>query len=728
MQKSETVSWDLFKFAVKKGNTAEYVAWLLKPLFVRWPEDGTDDCREFSDVGGRLPAGLIPLFGMYLVASSLLDDTAVRKETVAAWVTANGPATEPLTPLPLAQAYLGIWRSVAVVSVHDKVPRITQLLVGAVPGYTGASRLPDWAKNIFDRKAREAIADGLAAAGNTTGRNDPLFVFPLASPAGGISAAEWPLAHLKLHGRSLGLPVALAALSVLRRAPLPGHWLATGDVDPGGQVRTVSSLPIKARGAAREGYALFLYPDADVHRCKTADTLDVRPVTNITVASIWVNCLGPHSREDVQRLETALMSPRDFVNSCAHLQPDLLAYALRECSATCLPENIIANPSFAAELIKKLEWLLTSEAADLKKAEILVAIISPDRLGSLTAISAFKWCSLNMTIANHRGDNKLAEEWKEKAQLFVDGARQADPGEYAGFINRYHVSKLHNRYEFDEKLPEEFARMYDEEKAHHRGGINLVLGAMHGTVARNYAYCGPGFLRRVQELIDASQQCFGINIDPAQAHNWRRGFSVLFGVYMDMGNIKAARENLWRYLDADSWQDYWEKAFAAGGSKSHALYFLVRFLAARAEATGADDDPVSLPPEFTTQVCAAYDETIAGETRHPWQLYSYNMGRLALARNKPELARQAWEKSVALCEAGEETMKVMALLPLSSLRRANMPFAGIADRTMAIIDVIRTSRFLHQNHFKDLLAGQDWQAVLTMVARCPEKYFPFDYR
>jgi hypothetical protein len=182
-------------------------------------------------------------------------------------------------------------------------------------------------------------------------------------------------------------------------------------------------------------------------------------------------------------------------------------------------------------------------------------------------------------------------------------------------------------------------------------------------------------------------------------------------------------------VDADSWEQFIEKCKDSrfvGRHRAHAYYYLTRFLAEtkvlnrKTYERGTED--------IRDIVISSFAQTTLDVAGHPWQLYCYNLGRLAFGLDAEPLARQAWEKSVTLCEAGEEAMKVMALLPLVALWQASMPFEGLADRTTSIIDGIRSSAFLNQDHFKNLLDAKDWQAALTMVANCPEKYFPFNYR
>ena len=95
-----------------------------------------------------------------------------------------------------------------------------------------------------------------------------------------------------------------------------------------------------------------------------------------------------------------------------------------------------------------------------------------------------------------------------------------------------------NRYHFDPNLPEDYSEALNRQKAfydlYQRGKGNRiqkdrVLGTMIGTVAQNYAFCGPQYLanavassREACELFDRKQDLL-------------RQYSYLFFAYLSAG-------------------------------------------------------------------------------------------------------------------------------------------------------------------------------------------------
>ncbi len=123
-----------------------------------------------------------------------------------------------------------------------------------------------------------------------------------------------------------------------------------------------------------------------------------------------------------------------------------------------------------------------------------------------------------------------------------------------------------------------------------------------------------------------------------------------------------------------------------------------------------------------------YQGLIQGVSGHPWQLFAYNMGRLALLNKNQDLARQAFEMSITLCEQSGETMNVMVLLPLTALHAAGPAAEGHIKKAGAILDLIRNSDSLNKGHFQALLNATSPEEALALVAAAPGRFFPFLYR
>jgi hypothetical protein len=113
---------------------------------------------------------------------------------------------------------------------------------------------------------------------------------------------------------------------------------------------------------------------------------------------------------------------------------------------------------------------------------------------------------------------------------------------------------------------------------------------------------------------------------------------------------------------------------------------------------------------------------------HPWQLWTYNLGRLLAETDEIELAKNAWQTSLDLCFCGGETVVVMGLLPLAGLFKYNLYGAEEKRKLGEIFDLLQKTSSLSRKHFSELLACQKEEDVLKLVAEKPEKFFPFSYR
>jgi len=117
------------------------------------------------------------------------------------------------------------------------------------------------------------------------------------------------------------------------------------------------------------------------------------------------------------------------------------------------------------------------------------------------------------------------------------------------------------------------------------------------------------------------------------------------------------------------------------------------------------------------------------KSAHPWQLWFYNVGRLARCMDDSRLAQKAWEMSVDLCSGMKaETVLAMKLLPFSALHAAGMMTNKQQRKAEEVLDLIKTSNFLHKDHFQDLLKHSDVEASLDMITKNPAMFFPFSYR
>jgi hypothetical protein len=129
------------------------------------------------------------------------------------------------------------------------------------------------------------------------------------------------------------------------------------------------------------------------------------------------------------------------------------------------------------------------------------------------------------------------------------------------------------------------------------------------------------------------------------------------------------------------------------------------------------------------EVAAAWPKVLASLERtlpreHPWQLWLFNAGRLALGLGLTDVAQLAWWKAYDHCLAGDETIQAMALLPLSALGAHRLDQVRVEAAAGPILAPIKDSVFLCRRHFAPLLASSGPLAALELVWSDLPRFFP----
>ena len=113
---------------------------------------------------------------------------------------------------------------------------------------------------------------------------------------------------------------------------------------------------------------------------------------------------------------------------------------------------------------------------------------------------------------------------------------------------------------------------------------------------------------------------------------------------------------------------------------------------------------------------------------HPWQLITYNAGRLALQLDNLQQAHQTFIKTIKLCQYGGETINAMTLLPLSQIHKLGQMNQELEQSCSTVLGNIQTSYYINSSYFKPLTDTRDIATALNLVADHPEQFFPFNYR
>jgi tetratricopeptide (TPR) repeat protein len=360
----------------------------------------------------------------------------------------------------------------------------------------------------------------------------------------------------------------------------------------------------------------------------------------------------------------------------------------------------------------------------------LAVLFSPADIERLAAghtdlgFCAFKWCIGCISLANHRGDIQGAEPWRTPAERLLERVRDDDKLEY---LNHRLVGERFNRYDFRPEIPADIVALLEIEER--RQAIsprdNRNLGAIYGTIAQNFGFCGPAYLAELRRYAGLASAAFG---NRHQVETLRSRAYLLYGL-LDAGLFDEAAAELNAYLGIQEGSGL----NAAMANLAHLLH--------------TDPDRNAYQAAVTCRVLAdigrdgitdgslGHLALVAGKTvqrkQHPWQLTALNLGRLYRLLGDEKAAERLLQHALDICLAGETTMRAMALLPLAELHR--MGAAGEWDYALAreIGQLLREGVDLNSAHFQMLFrepAQPDPRTMLAAVYDLRHTLFPFSYR
>lgn len=522
----------------------------------------------------------------------------------------------------------------------------------------------------------------------------------------------------RIQGASLGLVFGLGMCLLAEGKTWPQDCHATGELTCTGEI-----LPVDFVGEKfvhiRKRTRIFLRPDSGLSPRLGEKDVPCRTLTDALFA-IHLAMGGVPSHQ------------YELLRACAHDAHTLLANFEK------LPVPFFRQPvvkdllqSLPAETAQHLpamaKALAVGAAQSLPAADVLAVLLPPAAVAQIIAdhpdleFPAFEWCVSSMCLANHRGDIQQARQWQNLADQL---RQQVSVEEHLDLLNHRFVRDRFNRYDFRPELPPDLAQLLENEERVQRNSPrpSRILGALYGTIAQNYGFCGPAWLNLLHEYVERARNAFG---GKYRSENLRLHTYVIHGL-LDAGLIAEARKRLNVYLDLPEPSG---SAMVAAKIRdllndnpdSHAYQASVasRVLAELEGNQIKDIGPGNL-------------NGIAGKAklknRHPWQLTSLNLGRLYRKLGDQDSALDLLQRAVAICSGSEATIRVMALLPLAELHVMDAAQESEYQRTIEIVRALRNSPGLNRNHFQYLMNEPDPREVLNIVYSEKQKLFPFSYR
>jgi len=656
--------------------------------------------------------GLVELIELNLITAWLLQAERLS-DWFTAWLQEHIDVDDYLTDIEWRDCRFGRWHAVPVLLVHDRA-YVRYFVFGLMDTRHEQPLWPAWADPLMDQTTKTAILSAAAACNrihpHESGQG--FYGYPLTIPNRRVQFTQG----------SLGLPLALGFLKLLTGKKAFDGLAATGSVNEDGAVQQAGHLSQKIRHAGANGFTAFLVPAAKPAP-SAPQMMEVMPVSSLLEAWMFSDLYTPGKGKELVLMAGMLEDPRVFVNNCDAVPLEWLLWAKQNGRTHSVMDALLELSEVFEDFIDKLGICLAK--GDLARGEVLAKLINPEAVKKkigVAPLSVFKWFTLNLSIANHRGDIATAEMWGTKADKMVEKTSVSDAEAFANFYNHRFIGLCHNRYHFDPELPDYLKAILNALEGQSRSQRQLVenatnesLGALSGSIVQNYGFCGPEYLVETRRYSLLSREAFGDGRVPELKNDWLRQLNYLAYAELDTGNLDAAEKTLVAYMEIERWGELWSKM--PGLSQwHHAL--LARFF--------ADSEERGETRKYADWSLKNKGRILPQE--HPWQLWLYNMGRVSYSLGDTRNASEFYNGSLALCLTGTlgPTVQVMALLPLSGLWQAGGLTGSEIDPTEKRIR--RSAEGLNPDYFRLLLDESNFTRTLEKIWAQPEELFPFTYR
>lgn len=710
------VSLSHIGFLAKDNENHEHLkeGYLYSPYCSLWEscaqEKFSHSFNELKNILAHFPH-VHDLIELHLLTEYLL----FRHETpewFAAWLRDNISIKKYLLDFEWTHLNEAAWHAVPVVFKSDKC-HLRYFILGILQHKNKHPLWPTWSDPLMGRDTKEALITAARAAMSSSPINPKgsFFCYPLAVTGSSI----------QFKGSSLGLPIALGFKELLTKNDICKDFAATGAIDQTGSISQVNDVSEKIKQASHSGFRLFLYPSGN-HPSNVPSNIAALPASNIEEAWMFLSLYAPGRERDLLLMEDVLEEPQKFVDNLAFVPLEWIQWANSNRKTALLITSVLQSEDLFKILCSKIEGFL--KKGDILRAESILGFFRQNSLKNMhkiSPLSAFKWAVLNITLANHAGEVKIAKQWDKEAAIFIKQVKKSDIKSYINYCNHSLINLQHNHYIFQPELPAHIQKVMEfleeEYKNQSKFGskVNMALGKLYGTITQNFGFCGPDYLRNTEKYADLSQAAFGGGEIPELADIYLRPLNYLTYAYVDGGLFKKAEKTILKYMDTDSWDNLWNNRLSL--SQWHHTT-ICRFFSENRTHTKSGD-------YFAW--ATKNRKNIVTSRKHPWQLWLYNMGRIACSLNYMGVSFEYFMKSLDYClsEFNGPTVRVMALLPLSGLWRIGELKKIDVEKTSKL--VLKTAKILNQNYFKTLFDEREGKSILKEIWENPASLFPFTY-
>jgi hypothetical protein len=632
--------------------------------------------------------------------------------------------------------------ALADLSNNSSGGKIVYTLIGAGAANSAGKLWPEWGDVVLAEDARESITC-VAACVSKHSAKDHLFFWPQINNTS---------VERGIRGASIGLPLYLASLSLVRDTSIP-DILCTGALSiaplSGNPTLTpVKSLTQKKTLAEQFVIRAFMFPQDSFPVPRASQTCEDLAAQCLKHAEdLWFSYV-PEYGKYICAFLAMLDNPLLLLRNLSHI-PDSLIPLSPYLHGRILDvlHGLFSGPA-AKGVIDALNTLVNELRHEIDhkpnwnraKFEAVLSLFD-DRIISNIADSysmrhAFNLSYVQLVKANHCGQISASRSWGDKAYVYYqkmreEGQTESDEELFLLLINSVLIV-MHNAFEFTGRIPENFKKETekarrklesDYKKKKHDGHISKLLGKYYGTLVQHHSFCGgEKNLRTAEEYSSKARNAFGERVGSPPNDNCLRQYSYLICLYLELKDHVNAEKILCTYLKCNSIESIELDGFKEFEENPFQPNSLARFLAQTGRKQAYFQQwakelmrrPQTIPNPIPNQ--------------HPWQLWLYNMGNI---EDEMELKRDYWLQSFKYCDEYKQnlTINIMGLLPLAALHEHGLADSVyLEENTRKTVEVV-SHPDIFQKHFKKLLSkGDDWEKVLKFVSKNKARLFPFTYR
>jgi hypothetical protein len=702
-------SWSLEELNVwsKLGYLDDRVRDLLRPHEMLWPRDERELTRAFAALQRALPWQRRHLLPQALVAAAL-SQPRLTPPWALHWLQSEVDLLALGLSLSWETACSMDWMLFPIALSEEKRGVLYWVLAGHGQRMTMQGSLPSWWLEAADESAVKSAHTALKLL-RLQGSDEFCFL-PVA-----------PFTDRVLfHGPSLGLPFYLAGYS-LCRGFAPQGILATGQIGEDGSLSAVGGLQAKAAAALKEGLSALLCPPYSSPLETDCGLLEQIQVGTLQEACFLWEYYESGKGNKLQADFQSLVDPRRLAAN-VHLISNtaLLSRVFAEEYSGNI-QAVLENWDLTRQFLDNLERAAEDAEHHTEHIGVMLAPFSPESVGALAAqnpLAAFRIAQIQLLSSSRQGRVELSELWAQIGGDLMGKINADEPGMdlEASHINRRIVLERHGRYDFRPELPQEAMDMVErlEElngvlRRYGSGAVAIALGKLYGTIAQNFGFCGPAYLRETEKYVALAQEAFGSGLFKDSRKDWQRQFGYLVYAFLDAGRLVEARKAIENYLEAPP-ESCGEEVFNAINPYQHTA--LARYLGQTGKAN----------PHYPAW-CRRHlhDRPL----QHPWGLWLTNVGRLFDDQADKTLA---WSRAVETGLRQGITGRIMGLLPLAHLWSHGFGDRSRMEQRTGLTVADLTSSSLSQEHFRCLSHCSSWEAVLKQVLDLQARLFPFTYR